>query len=234
MVIGLGNFGSELVRQLALKKVEVVGIDKNKHRVEVVKDIAREVYIADFTEKATFSLLPIMEMDKIVITIGENVGDSIVATTLLIEEIKNEPIELYCRAINEVHKKILQTMGIQNILTPEIDSSVDVSYPLAYNNILSAYTIGLDHLTAQITVPSKYIGLKLKDIPFQKYGIQLLLVREIDLKEKGELTYKKFLSYNEVYIFKDMLPEKAMEKYMTENHILLVFAHKSDLTDFIN
>lgn len=233
MVIGLGNFGSELVRQLSNKHVEVVGIDKNRHRVEGVKDFASEVYIADLTEKATFSLLPILEMDKIVITIGENVGDSIVTTTHILEEIKDRPIELYCRAINDVHKKILQAMGIKNILTPEIDASLDVSYHLAFDNILSAYTIGEDYLTAQISVPSKFLGLKLKDIPFQKYDIRVLLVREVDPQQQAQQSGRMFLSYTEVYHFNDLLPEKCQEKHMTENHILLVFAHREDLADFL-
>ena len=232
MVIGLGNFGTELVRQLAQKKVEIVGIDKNRHRVEGVKDIVNEVYIADLTEKATIHSLPILDMDRIIIAIGENVGDSIITTTHILEEIENQPIIMYCRAINDVHKKILQAMGIKNILTPEIDSSLDISYHLAYKNVLSAYAIGEDYLVAQISLPNKYLDLKLKDIPFQKYNVQLLLVRKINPQEVKS-TENIFLSFSKTYHFFDALPEQKLNDRITEDNVLVVFGHRDDLSDFL-
>lgn len=229
MVIGLGNFGSALARELVSMKVEVVGVDKSKHRVDAMKDILNEVYITDLTERSAVYSLPIPDMDAIVVSIGENFGDSIVITTQILEIIKRKPIRLYCRALSDVHQKILSNMGIQNIFSPEISYSRDLSYVIALNNVISAYSISEKYILCEIMLPSSYVGLKLKDIPFKKYQLQPLLVKKIlnDDYDRQPILMRNFPC-------QEFLPEEMENELITAEHVVVIMGTLKSLQSFLS
>ena len=63
LVIGLGNLGRAIAKDLTRVGNEVIGVDMNLHRVDMLKnDIAGAVAL-DSTDKEALSTLPLSEMD---------------------------------------------------------------------------------------------------------------------------------------------------------------------------
>ena len=76
-IIGLGNFGRVLAEELTALGHEVVGADIEMAKVDAVKDKITVAYRLDAADSLTLSHLPLVESDIVIVTIGENFGDSI-------------------------------------------------------------------------------------------------------------------------------------------------------------
>ncbi len=116
LIIGLGNFGSTLARELTDKGHEVIGVDTNEHRVEELKDYISVAYILDATEKMALRALPLFDINCAIVTIGQSMDCSLRAVAAL-KELK--VARIYARALDETHRSILQAMNIQKIFIPE-------------------------------------------------------------------------------------------------------------------
>lgn len=116
LVIGLGNFGKTLAKELTDRGHDVIGVDSNEHCVEEVKDRISVAYIMDATERAALQALPLDEIDCAVVAIGQSMDYSLRAVATLKElSVK----KIYARALDATHKSILDAMNIQKIFIPE-------------------------------------------------------------------------------------------------------------------
>ncbi len=51
IIIGLGNYGGVLAEELSVLGHEVIGVDTNEHRVDVLKDKIATSFIIDATDE---------------------------------------------------------------------------------------------------------------------------------------------------------------------------------------
>jgi trk system potassium uptake protein TrkA len=221
MIIGLGNFGSALAVKLTSFGHEVIGIDRNRHKTESVKDSVTTVISMDITENSAVAQLPVSDMDVIVISIGENLGDSVIATALLKD---NGARRICCRAINETHFSILLNMGVEHIFTPEVDAANNSISTILFDLVHTAYVISDCYKVCELYVPARFVGLKIKDISLAQHNIQLLLIR----KPKG-LLHPKYMSKIE---FDDHLPAE-IDAILQKDDLLVVFGLKKDIDKFV-
>lgn len=116
LIIGLGNFGRTLAVELSDNGHEVIGIDKNEHCVEMVKDRISVSYIMDATEGLSLKSLPLNEIDCAIVAIGQSMDFSLRTVAALKElSVKN----IYARALDDTHMSILKAMDIKKIYIPE-------------------------------------------------------------------------------------------------------------------
>lgn len=85
VVLGLGIFGSTLVKTLSQYGREVIAIDKNPENVQRVADFATKAVIGDVTDFQFLSDLGLDDMDVGIVAIGDRLEDSILATMNLKE-----------------------------------------------------------------------------------------------------------------------------------------------------
>ena len=84
IIIGLGNYGGVLAEELSVLGHEVIGVDTNEHRVDVLKDKIATSFIIDATDEQSLSVLPLKDVDVVIVAIGENFGASVRVVALLI------------------------------------------------------------------------------------------------------------------------------------------------------
>ena len=113
IIIGLGNYGSVLAEELSALGHEVIGVDTNERRVDVLKDKIATSFIIDATDEQSLSVLPLKDVDVVIVAIGENFGASIRVVALLK---KNGVKHIYARAVDEVHKTVLEAFNLDSIL----------------------------------------------------------------------------------------------------------------------
>lgn len=116
LVIGLGNFGKTLAEELTDQGHEVIGIDRSELRVEEVKERISVAYIMDSTERAALRILPLDEIDCVVVAIGQSMDHSL-RTVAALKELSVKHI--YARAMDQTHRSILRAMNIEKIFIPE-------------------------------------------------------------------------------------------------------------------
>lgn len=83
LIIGLGIYGSNLAVDLANMGHEVIGADINPALVEGIKDNISTAYIIDSTDETSLSVLPLKNVDLVIVAIGENFGASIRTVAVL-------------------------------------------------------------------------------------------------------------------------------------------------------
>ena len=114
LIIGLGIYGSNLALDLASLGHEVIGADNRQSNIEAIKDYISTVYHVDSTEESALSVLPLKNVDLVIVAIGENFGASVKTVALL----KKMGVKhIYARAIDKLHESILEGFNIDRILT---------------------------------------------------------------------------------------------------------------------
>lgn len=176
IIIGLGNYGGVLAEELSLLGNEVIGVDRNAHHVEMLKDKIAASFIMDVTDEEALSTLPLTGVDVVIVAIGENLGASVRVVAVL----KKKGVRrIMARAVDEVHKMILEAFGLDRILTPEKDAARGLVRLLDLEIRVESFSIGDNHYVAKFQLPANFLGMELKDMTLvQEFGLKLIaLVR---------------------------------------------------------
>lgn len=83
IILGLGNFGSNLSKALIKDGHEVFGVDLNMAKVEKFKEELTHTIAIDVNDEQSINHLPLTDTDVAVVAIGEDMGSSVSATALL-------------------------------------------------------------------------------------------------------------------------------------------------------
>ena len=118
VIIGLGNFGFNIARNLALKGKKVLAIDSNPERIERIRNITSDSVIGDVKNKQFLTEFIDDSVDAAVISSGDKIFDSLLAVHHL-NEIGVKKI--YVKAIDDTHAQLLKLMGATEIIFPEIN-----------------------------------------------------------------------------------------------------------------
>lgn len=163
IVIGLGSYGFILAEELTLLGHEVIGVDKQEHRVDAIKEKIATAFLMDATDEQSLEVLPLSSVDAVIITIGENFGDSIRVTAML----KQRSVQhIYARAVDALHKTILEGFGLSKILTPEEDAAYALVGELNFGTKIETFRIGKEYIISKFVVPDKFVGYTLEELNF--------------------------------------------------------------------
>jgi trk system potassium uptake protein len=175
VVFGLGNYGSSLGRKLVELGHEVFGVDSLSERVDKMKNRLTYTVMMDATNREAIQDLPVKEADAVVIAIGENEGTIILLAALL----KQMGVKrIVCRVITTLHRAILESMGITEFVYPELDSAERTAYTFDSRNVLDSHRVCEKFQIAEVLLPGRYVGTKIRDINFaEKYHLQLVSVK---------------------------------------------------------
>ncbi|BFM03845.1 hypothetical protein Psyaliredsea_24920 [Psychrobacter alimentarius] len=116
IIVGLGNFGSSLGIALTRQGHEVIAIDSSMQKVEAYKEVISHTICMDATDEYTVKGLPISDTDIVIVAIGEDQGENVMVTALF-KTLKAK--RLISRSINPLHEKVLQAIGVDDLIHPE-------------------------------------------------------------------------------------------------------------------
>lgn len=178
IVIGLGNFGSALSARLTSMGHEVIGIDENREKTESFKDVITQTICLDCTNEQALSTLPLRECDYAIVTIGEDFGASVMTTALL----KQAGVKkLVSRAISPIHRKVIETLGVDLILQPEYDAASRFADSILFSGVSNSFDITDDYKIIEAELPVRYDGLLLSEVDFtNRYDLLVLTVIRIE------------------------------------------------------
>lgn len=161
LIIGLGIYGENLARDLVAMGHVVIGADINPVVIESLKNDISAVYHIDSTEENQLAVLPLDNVDLVIVAIGENFGASVKTVALLK---KNGVRHIYARAIDELHEAILESFDIDRIITPEQRAAHDLSHELELGSSVITLPVCHDYAAVSLHIPGYFFGLTYKDI----------------------------------------------------------------------
>lgn len=177
LIIGLGIYGANLAIDLTNMGHEVIGADKNSSLVESIKDFISTAYIIDSTDEMSLSVLPLKNVDLVIVAIGENFGASIRTVALLK---KLEVKHIYARAIDKLHESILEGFRIDRILTPEQRAASDLVNEMGLGAEIESMRIDDDHYVLKFPAPDFFVGSRYDALDLDKtYGMDLVAVSRL-------------------------------------------------------
>lgn len=222
IVVGLGNFGSSLAEKLTSQGNEVIGLDTSMNKVDALKEKISHTICMNATDEFTASGLPLKETDTVIIAIGEDQGANVMATAVF----KNLGVKrLISRSIDPLHEKVLQAIGVDEIVRPEEETAERWAKKLCLHNVVDSFELSPDYSIIEANVPEEYIGKSIREVGFRsKY--KLLVLTTIQ-KEEVKSILGKTKTENKVQGV--AVPDLVLE----EGDILVLYGANKDLQHFL-
>ncbi|MBC6368076.1 TrkA family potassium uptake protein [Algoriphagus sp. AK58] len=222
IIVGLGNFGSSLAMKLTAAGNEVIGIDSRIEKVDLFKEKISHTICMNATDEFTVSGLPLKDTDVVIVAIGEDQGANIMTTALF----KNQQVKrLISRALNPLHERVLQAIGVDEIVHPEEETAERLAKKLCIKNVVDSFELSEEFSIIEANVPEEYVGKSIREIGFrQKFN---LLVLTTIKKEEVKSVLGKSRTMERV------LGIATPELVLKENEILVLFGANQDLEKFL-
>lgn len=222
IIVGLGNFGASLAEKLTAQGNEVIGIDNSMAKVELYKEKISHTICMNATDEFTMSGLPFADTDIVLVTIGEDQGANVMATALL----KNLQVKrLISRAINPLHEKVLQAIGVDEILHPEEETAERWAKKLCLNNVVDSFELSEDYSIIEANIPKEYIGKTVREIGFKRQ-YNLLVLTTIKKVEVKSLLGKTKVEHQVQGV-------AAADSVLDDSDILVLYGSNKDLQVFL-
>ncbi|CAH8282737.1 trk system potassium uptake protein TrkA [Mariniflexile fucanivorans] len=221
IVFGLGNFGMSLSISLTETGNEVIAIDKQMDKINLVKDKISHAICMDSTNELAYEAVPLKDADKVIVAIGENEGAAII-TTAIIKKLCNAKI--ISRALSPIHDTVLEAMGIHSIVHPEQDSADRLTKQINFKSTLENYQLDNNYTISEVKAKKEFFGKTLQELDsIDKYRLTLItIIREV---EKKNLIGKKT-------IVKETLGRTSPETIVLDNDILVVYGNNKDIENY--
>jgi trk system potassium uptake protein TrkA len=185
-VFGIGRYGKQIALSLASKGAEVITFDTNPSRSESIKDDVALAVTLDSTDIRSLQAQNVQEMDAAIVAIGENFEATVLTSLNLLD--LGVP-RVIVRSNGDHQQRILSSLGIQEILTPESEVASIVSERLIHPNIGGFLELPDDYEIAEIHAPQNCIGRTLGSIDLtNRYELRLITIRrKFSAEKEGEL-----------------------------------------------
>jgi trk system potassium uptake protein TrkA len=189
-VIGLGRFGTSVVRSLYNLGHDVLAIDNDESRVQHIMGQATYALTGDATDESVLRELGIPDYDAAVVAIGSAVVPSIMASVLL--KTLDVPY-IVSRAYNELHGNTLERIGVDKVIHAESEMGVRLAHSLFNPNVQEYLEVTPNFGISKMRIPNRFVNMSLKELGFSnardKYGLAVLAIRrraDITLNPDGD------------------------------------------------
>ncbi len=208
LVIGLGIFGYETAKQLAVEKLNVIVVDKNIKKVSMIKDFVSEALVADASSEEVLKELSVDKYDVVIVGIGSSNFESLIMCITYLKNLKAQKI--IAKANNEIQKEILSKIGADEVILPEKEVATKLARHIVKPNIVDFFYLANDSTIATIKIPGKFINKTLKEIDLRnKYNINAVMIIRNNKSMMIKNPDLKFLDGDEIVV---MGEEDAIKK----------------------
>lgn len=176
VVIGLGSFGGALAEKLATNGCRVTGLDYSKERVESLKEWLYEGVIGDARERETIAHLPVAQATAVVISMGEDITQSLLAT-LHARELGAK--QVIVKGVTEEHARILKCLGVGRVIFPEEEIARQLADQMTWPNVLDYLPIDPEYSFVEVASPDHWAGKTMQELDLRrKHNVWVVGVKD--------------------------------------------------------
>lgn len=177
VVIGLGIFGLNIVKDLFENGFEVIAIDKNKDAIQNIRDCSTKAIVADGMDKEIMDAIGIQAQDTVIISFGEDLAASTLITLHLRQlGVKN----IIVKAPNNEHKLVLEKVGATEVIIPEKEIATKVAKSLISPNVLDYLPLSDGYMISEIAPPNSFLGKTIAELQLRgTYHIEVIAIRDM-------------------------------------------------------
>ena len=171
-VLGLGSFGESVALTLENMGCDVLVMDDSYEKIQDISDKVSYAMKADVADPDALQALGGKNLDGVVVAVSENLEAGIMATMLCKE--MGIPL-VVAKAKNKLQGAILQRVGADRIVYPEIEMGSRGAKSLVSREFMDWIELSNDYSMVEIAVPDKWVGRTLVDINVrERLGINVV------------------------------------------------------------
>lgn len=174
-VIGLGRFGSSLVRNLYEIGYDVIAIDVDQDAVNAVQNVALVAVRTDGTDETALTDLEVDKSDVAIVAQGENLEASIL-TVLILKRIGVPWV--IAKAKTDLHGELLDKLGADQVVFPEKDAGRRLAHSLGARVVSDYITLSANVGIAKLLAPEMFVGQSVGDlVGYRQQTINVLVIK---------------------------------------------------------
>lgn len=201
-VLGLGHFGMSIIQTLSELDVNILACDRDEAKLQLATEYATHVVRADIADEHALARLGLGNFDVIVLAVGNDFEASQIATMIAKE---NGAKHVIVKARNLRQKKILESIGADEVILPEHEIGAKLARRLASPNIMDILDDSEFYTITEMHPMDEWLNQTIQESDIRrKYNVTVLAVRRGD----------KFI-----------IPVSPAE-VLTEQDVLIVFSEK--------
>ena len=218
LIIGLGNFGASLAEKLTSLGNEVIGVDVNMGKVEVIKDKITHAINLDSTDVTAVSTLPLKDTDVVIVAIGEDKGANIMATAVIKQlHVKR----LISRAVSPLQEMVLEAMGVDEIIHPEEETAERWAKKLNLQGVVDSFEVNKDFSIVEANVPPEYDDRTLEEVGLKK-NYEVIVLTTINItREKNEIGAEREVS--------NVQGVATAKTVLSQGDVMVLFGHNKKI-----
>ncbi len=179
-VIGLGHFGSHLAVALAEMGAEVLAIDDDLEKLDDVKDKVTHTVRLDATDEKALRSQGLTDFDAVVVAIGDNFEATLLSVAMLQ---KIEAKRIIVRCTTPVHERILNHLGITEIILPAAEAAERLANSLMFEKVVDSFALSSEYTIAEVNVPDSFVGKTVQELDLpHRFEISLITIKRRVLK----------------------------------------------------
>ncbi len=222
IVIGLGVFGRQVALTLAQEGAEVIAVDTDMERVDEIHDYVSYSVKLDATDESALRSLDVDDMDAAIVAIGENFESNLLAAAYL----KDLGVKkVITRAANPIHRKILEQIGADEIISPEDEVGKKIAHQLLNPHIMDYLDVTGNIKLIRMEIPEEFVGKTLAELDLRKkYGINV-----IGMSQKGAREREQTRIFDEISLVSAAADTQTA---LEEGTILVIIGKEEDINEF--
>jgi trk system potassium uptake protein TrkA len=178
VVIGLGRFGGTLCKELSALNIQVMALDKNYDRVQEYSSIVSHAVQIDAIDEESLKSIGIRNFDFVILSFGEDIQSSILAT-LLLKEMGMK--QVWVKARDENHQKVLERVGADRIIHPERDMATRIAHHIVSDKVTDYIELSDKHSIVEIVASDKIAGKTLVELNMHaNYNCTIVAIKKSD------------------------------------------------------
>jgi trk system potassium uptake protein TrkA len=175
VVIGLGRFGKTVALTLANLGKEVLAIDTDSQTIKQIEPQVSGAVVADSTKNDVLYSLGVQNFDCVINCIGDDLEASIL-TTLICKDLGVKYV--VAKAQNEQHKKVLEKIGADMVIFPEIYMGKKLANMLVNPSKNDIVNLTDNFKIVEIATPDFWLDKSILDLNIRKkYKVSIIFVK---------------------------------------------------------
>ena len=181
LLIGLGRYGRHVARKLDELNHQVMAVDMDEKRVDMVLPYVTSAQIGDSTDEEFIQSLGVRNYDVCIVAIGDNFQSSLETTSLLKEM---GAAYVVARASRDRQRKFLLKNGADAVVYPERQLGEWTAIRYSSDHIFDYVELDEEYAIFEVSIPDGWRGKTIGQLNVRnKYNINIMA-----FKHQGKLS----------------------------------------------
>jgi len=175
-IIGLSTFGERIGRRLSESGCQVLVIDRDRDKIQEVKNWATEAVVADAIDKGVLAAMGLKDVDGAVVSLGDKTDLSILVT-LFLKELGVRKIIV--KGNTPDHGKVLKLVGADEVIFPQEEMAARIANRLSAPRVIDQIELAEGFSIVEMLAPKSWVGKTLTRLRVrERHNVEVILIKK--------------------------------------------------------